>query len=152
MKAKSYFLLFLFLAIASSCEKDQPDAVQEVVGQWNWIYSYVSINNPNPNTPQSTGINEILVYNSNRTWYKTQNNIKIDSGTYSIGHGSYTPYNGAFTYIYDSIAYYKNGVIIKDKRDYYKIFNDTLQFNPGFAGLMAKSDPTAGLSRFYKRQ
>ncbi len=140
------------MIITISCEKDQDDYVHEIVGKWNWIYSFVSINNPVPNTPLNTGTNELLVFNPDNTWYKTQNNIKIDSGSYSIGHGSYTPYLGAKTYIYDSITYYQNGTIIKDKLDYFVIFNDTLQFNPGFAGLLAKSDLTSGLSRFYVRK
>ena len=100
MRTKACFLLVLSFIIAFACKKmDHVSPAQEIIGRWGWIYTYSSINNPIPNTPLSTGINEILVYNSNHTWYKTQNNIKVDSGTYTIGHGSYTPYTGGI-YLY----------------------------------------------------
>ena len=152
MKTILYLSISILLIIAVYCEKDKDDYIPEIVGKWNWIYSFVSINSPVPNTPLSTGINELLVFNPDNTWYKTQNNIRIDSGSYSIGHGSYTPYMGAKTYNYNSITYYQNGTKIIDKTDYFVISDDTLLFNPGFAGLVAKSDLTSGLSRFYIRK
>jgi hypothetical protein len=97
----------------------------------------------NPLTPQNSGITEIIKFNSDNTWIKIQNNVRTDSGTYSTGHGSYLPYVGAYNFIYDSVVYYRNGLSEKGKQDYYKIYNDTLQFCGGFAGLMG-----AG-SKFY---
>jgi hypothetical protein len=152
MKTKQILFLFSLLAFFSSCKKDLDNLAVDVTGQWEWIYSYVSLNNPNPITPKTTGIDELLVFNPNLTWYKIQNNIKVDSGTYSIGHGSYTPYAGAYSYIYDSIAYYKDGYVLKGEQDYYKISNDTLQFCGCFAGLSSKSYPTGGVSKFFIKQ
>jgi hypothetical protein len=71
---------------------------------------------------------------------------------FSTGHGSYTPYTGAFTFIYDSIVYYRNGISEKNTQDYYNIFNDTLEFCWGYAGYATKSDSTTGASKFYAKQ
>jgi hypothetical protein len=87
-------------------------------------------------TPENTGVHEILIFNPYHTWLKTENGIKVDSGTYSLGHGSHTPYIGADVYIYDSVLYYSLGSEL-NTWDYYNIFNDTLQFCPGFAGKFA---------------
>jgi hypothetical protein len=139
-----------------SCKKELfPSTTKDITGQWVWILSYSGGNptiQPNPITPQNTGIQEIVRFNSNDTWLKIQNNVHIDSGTFTKGHGSYTPYIGAFTYSYDSIVYFRNGISEKGTQDYYKIFNDTLEFCAGFAGYATKSDPTAGDSEFYVKQ
>jgi hypothetical protein len=94
----------------------------------------------------------MLVFNANHTWFKTQNDIRTDSGTFSLGHGSYTPYSGAETAIYDSIVYYKNGIYKNGWQDYYIIFHDTLQICPGFADqIYSYSIPYNG-TKFYIKQ
>ena len=125
------FILFLFF----SCKKDNPDITADISGQWEWIKT-LTVYPSDPVTPENSGIHESLVFNTNHEWRWTVNAIKIDSGTYSTGHGSFTPYIGAYVYIYDSVLY--NRTIIRTKAwDYYIIFNDTLQFCPGFAGMFA---------------
>jgi hypothetical protein len=159
MKTKSSIILFLilFLSMNFSCKK-APEPVsnntKDITGQWNWINSWMDgpISDSNPKTPQNTGIQEIIKFNSNKTWLKIQNSIHIDSGTFSTGHGSYIPYPGSYVYIYDSVVYYRNGISEKGTQDYYEISNDTLMFCGCFAGLYAKSDPTEGASKRYIKQ
>lgn len=108
MKTKAFIILMIVLALTMpfSCKKDSINPANDITGQWKWLsYYFVYVpSDTNPLTPENTGIQEILMFNANHTWFKTQNNIKTDSGTYSIGRGSYTPYAGAHTFIYDSIS------------------------------------------------
>src|SRR5450759_2567367 len=130
------FVLLLVIQLVFGCNKDQVTSpTKDITGQWKWIFTYkvYPLSDSNPLTPQNTGIQELIVFNANHTWYKTQNSIKTDSGTYLLGHGSYTPYTGAHTFIYDSISYYQNGIHIVGWQDYYDIFNDTLEFNPYYS-------------------
>jgi hypothetical protein len=154
IKALKIFALILITAMIFSCKKDQINPAKDITGKWKWLsyYKVYLLSDSNPLTPQNTGIQEVLVFNANHTWVKTQNNVKIDSGTFSIGHGSHTPYPGAGTAIYDSIAYLNNGLKIYGWQDYYRIFNDTLQICPGFADQFTSySIPYSG-SKFYIRQ
>jgi hypothetical protein len=150
MKTLSSITLVLILAlwVINSCKKDPIIApIQDVTGQWQWLSSWYDrpMSDSNPKTPQNTGIQETIEFSSNNTWLKIQNNIHIDSGTYSTGHGSYLPYIGAYNFVYDSIVYFRNGISEKGTQDYYKISNDTLQFSGGFAGI------SGGGSKFYIR-
>jgi hypothetical protein len=148
---KMPFVILSFILILYGCKKDPPiNPAKDITGQWQWIFSYTV--QLNPLTPQNTGIQEVIKFNSNYSWLKIQNNIQIDSGTFTKGHGNYIPYPGAHTFIYNSIVYYRNGISEKGIQDYYKIFNDTLEFCAGFAGYSTKSDPSAGASEFYIKQ
>jgi hypothetical protein len=129
-------LAILFLAlIAFCCKKEPNNPAKDLAGQWEWIMTYkiYPLSDSNPLTPKNTGDIELLVFNSNKSWYKLLNNVKTDSGTYSLGHGSFTAYPGALTAIYDSVCYYRNGLPVFRGVDYYKIMNDTLEFSPGFS-------------------
>ena len=153
IRASIILVMILLLGLLISCKKVQINPAKDITGHWQWLsyYKVYLLSDSNPITPQNSGIQEILVFNANQTWYKTQNNIKIDSGTFSIGHGSHSPYPGARTSIYDSIAYYVNGVKKNSWQDYYEIFNDTLQICPGFADrFISYSIPYSG-SKFYKK-
>jgi len=126
------FLIVFFYA----CEKEIEPVVNSnsIVGKWRWIETMVVYpqSATNPATPKNTGIEELLVFKADKTWYKTQNIALIDSGTYSLGRGTYT--NPSTTvFVYDSICYYRNIVPIKDGSDYYEINHDTLVFCSGFA-------------------
>jgi hypothetical protein len=154
MRASVVPVMILLSVLIFSCKKDQINPAKDITGHWKWqsYYKVYLLSDSNPLTPENTGIQEILVFNANHTWFKTQNNIKIDSGTFSVGHGSHTPYPGAGTAIYDSIAYYYNGVKINGWQDYYSIYNDTLQICPGYADQFTSySIPVSG-SKFYIKQ
>jgi hypothetical protein len=124
------------------------EPAQDLSGQWMWLSSWFdgNLSDSNPKTPQNSGLQETIRFNSDKSWIKIQNNVGVDSGKYSTGHGSYLPYIGAYNYVYDSVVYLRNGISVKGTQDYYKIFNDTLQFCGGFAGLMGSG------SRFYIKQ
>jgi hypothetical protein len=128
-------LIIFFSSLTFSCKKDTPNPAKDITGEWNWNFTQ-AVYPSDPLTPENTGVQERLVFSSNKTWTKTENGIKTGSGTYSLGHGSHTPYAGAHVYIYDSVVYYRDGVDV-NAWDYYNVFNDTLQFCPGYAGKLA---------------
>jgi hypothetical protein len=157
MKTNSILILIITTTFLFSCEKEKvPESTKDISGQWRWIYSWIDspLSDSNPRTPQNTGIQEIMNYNTDHTWLKIQNSIHVDSGTFATGHGSWSP-TKEVTYVYDSIVYYKNGDQVKDMPNFYNIYgNDTLVFSGIFRGLYAKSakgDPTEGASKFYIR-
>jgi len=132
-------LLALFFAVASlsGCKTttEDPTVPQTgIVGKWRWTETWfmIPISETNPQTPQNTGIKQTLEFRKDSIWLKTKNNVLVDSGTYTLGHGSIT-FADAFTYVYDSIAYYKNNINIKN--DYYEIdSNNNLIFSGAFKG------------------
>lgn len=118
-----------------SCQKDTESLYpKNIIGKWNWIKTYAvrPYSDTNPLTPENTGNNEYVVFQEDKTWYSAINNIKSDSGRFSLGHGSYAAYPGATVHIYDSVAYYTLEGIALNKCDFYEIRNDTLQFCPGY--------------------
>jgi hypothetical protein len=139
MKTRTSIILsiILILAMFIACKKEPVyNPAKDITGRWKWLSTYLVSPDTvgNPLTPKNTGIQEELVFNANYTWSKTQNKIITEYGTYSIGHGSYTPYPGAHVFIYDSIVYYQNGKYKNGCIDYYDIYNDTLQFCGAYAG------------------
>ena len=138
-------ILLLNIIVCSSCRKSNSSATAaSIAGKWKWVDTYFDypLSDSNPLTPAYTGIPELLIFNTDATWKKIQNNKTVDSGTYSTGYGSY--YDGWKTYTYDSVKYIKS--IAGAGRDYYKLTNDTLQFCGVFAGLIGSS------SKLYIRQ
>ena len=135
MKTNSMILILALLLITFECKKSPVNApAKDIYGRWDWISTYAvqPLSDSNPQTPQNTGINESIDFSKDLTWLITNNGIKQDSGTYSLGHGVYNPYAGANTCIYDSVLFNRLG---SESRlwDYYRVYNDTLQFCPGFA-------------------
>jgi hypothetical protein len=128
-------LIILLSLLTFSCKKDTLNPAKNITGGWYWIYTQ-AVYPSDPLTPENTGVQERLIFSSDKKWTMTKNGIKTDSGTYSLGHGTYTPYAGAHIYIYDSVVYYRDGMDLI-AWDYYNVFNDTLQFCPGYAGKLA---------------
>jgi len=134
-----YINLIVFLS-AFSCKKDPIiNPAKDLTGKWEWIFTYkaLPLSDSNPLTPENTGVKEILIFNADRTWQKNQNDVCVDFGTYTLGHGSHAAYPGAHLFIYDSIVYYRDGIKVIGGQDYYEIFDDTLQFSPGFGGRLS---------------
>ena len=110
-------------------------------GTWDWIVTYPG-GNPSsypyyPFTPLNTGERISYKFSKNSQFIQSINDTIKLSGFYTIGHGIYQADGNpaTHTYIYDSIAYYVNGV--KTGFDYYKIFNnDTLIFSYGYGGII----------------
>lgn len=128
-------LILLLILLTFSCKKSPNNPSKEITGNWEWIFTQ-AVYPSDPVTPQSSGIHQTLEFKADHKWGMIENGIKVDSGTYSLGHGSYLPHIGAYEYIYDSIVYYREG-INQNAWDYYNVFNDTLQFCPGFSGKLA---------------
>jgi hypothetical protein len=127
---KPFLFLFIAYLFLISCKKDKITQPISLVGSWNWFATYAvyPLGPTNPQTPANSGSVEQMMFNTNKTWKKIQNNLSIDSGTYSLGHADYTAY--ASKYVYDSIVYYKNGSSVG--WDCYKISHDTLTAYPGY--------------------
>jgi len=125
---KILFVGFILILFGSACQKEVTSISPVPAGNWKWIATWRDSPDTatNPKTPQNSGIHENLLINLNFHWKRFQNGSPSDSGTFSLGHGSYTPYNGAYIYIYDSINYFHSGTLIIT--DYYKISNDSLTF------------------------
>ncbi len=149
---KSIYYLLFFISCISACKKD--DGIQPVPVAGNWIWEKTRLVTPlsatNPLTPQNTGINETMYFSSNGNWKIIQGATTIDSGTYSLGHGSYLPYVGAFHYTYDSIGFYKGGNFVG--WDSYEIKNNSLVFNPGLSGRFSSYLLPYNGTKYFTRQ
>ena len=123
------------LIICGSCKKSNTANNTNIIGTWKWVDTYYDypLNDSNPLNPANSGIQETLIFNSDLTWKKIQNNVIVDSGTYSTGHGTYLPYPTAKEITYDSVRYYKTGQQL-NIYDFYEIINDTLSFDSALAG------------------
>lgn len=111
MKQRMISVLIIFLL---ACKKEHITKPGSVLGTWRWIYTYedLPLSATNPLTPQNSGIEELIIFKTDHTWEKITNNTITDSGTFSIGRGSYTPYTGSAIYQYDSIGFYKNSQFV----------------------------------------
>jgi hypothetical protein len=138
--------------LISSCKKTEIPNPGQLAGKWLWVYTWNdgAPGPTNPLTPRIAGHDEQLFLNSDYSWFSSEYGELIDpitiTGSYSIGHGSYTPYKGAFTYNYDSIVLYKNKDYAQNTVEYYKVSNDTLTFSSGFRGFIG------GGSKVYAKQ
>jgi hypothetical protein len=141
------FIIFLLL-IAGSCKKAEIPVPDSLVGFWMWIYTWNdgAPGPTNPLTPQNAGYAEQLVLNSDFSWSSSTFNATTEpipvKGTFSTGHGSYTPYKGAYTFKYDSLVFYKNSVSSDATVEYFKVSNDTLIFSSGFRGVAGGGSKT----------
>jgi len=131
---KITILIGMSVLLTFSCKKNPPVPVitpASIVGKWSWIVTYSANYTLEPITPKTTGIEELLVFNEDGTWFKKENQLIVDSGKYTLGHNEYISPSSS-EYIYDSICYYKNNQKIKIS-DYYKIMGDTLKIASWFA-------------------
>jgi len=144
-----YLLCIGALCCFTQCKKDDISQNTTIIGSWKWIYTYDDYIDE-PKTPANTGIQETVSFYSNNTWKQTQNNVIIDSGSITLGHGRYVPYQGV-EFVYDSVAFYKNN-IIKGWDAYLILHNDTLIFSPYLSGRFSSYLVPYNGSRWYVRQ
>ena len=148
------FIVFFFCSflILLSCKKDTGIQPVPIAGTWVWWKNTypLPLSPTNPLTPQNSGIIESMYFTPNGDFKIIRNGTTIDSGTYSLGHGSYLPYVGAYNYIYDSIGFYRGGNFLG--WDSYKISNDSLLFNPFLSGRFSSYLSPYNGSRFYTKQ
>ena len=156
MKKLTLLLLatcFCIIAI-TSCKKNAAITAQSPVGNWKWIYTYYDnqLSDSNPSTPRNTGNEERLTFNADNTFKHLKNNVTIDSGTYSYGHGIYVN-DFSRRFEYDSVKYYHNGLPIVGGVDYYMFYTDTIVFNPGLANKwLSYNEPYFGGSKWWVKK
>jgi hypothetical protein len=129
-------IILILIALLLSCKKSPNDIQpQDITGYWRWISTYYDgpLSPTNPETPQNTGKEEILVFLRNHSWYKSVNHNKTDSGEYYLGH-IMRLLDGKYIFTYDSISYYRNGSLVEGGVDYYRIYGDSLHFMPYYGG------------------
>jgi len=132
----------LVILTLASCKKSTNNTVSTkdtsgIVGNWKWIETQFDYgpSDSNPLRPQYAGYQKILSFNSDHNYILTKNNVIIDSGTYTHGHANYVDSFFNERFIYDSILYYHKG-IRSSNIDYYKIYSDTLLFDPGIIHIL----------------
>ena len=108
---RSILLFITFLSvICFCCKKDSSQ--NNLVGQWIWTIQYAD--NPAYNsTPQSTGIQEILIFNTDDSYSLAQNGVIVNTGTYKLSTAKNTSGQSVSSIKYtnlrvtDSVAYYR---------------------------------------------
>src|SRR5215210_3134188 len=139
-KTMRYALITIFILSLTfiACKKDQTEN-SSLIGTWRWVKQYSGGGPVYDQTPQSTGINEKVFYNSNKTWSLEQNGTKIKSGTFTTSIITNTRNEKI-----NKITYHING---RDSIDYFEIIqNNTLRFSNDLTGSVGSG------SRFYERE
>lgn len=134
-------LSFLFIVVCFICYSCKKDSSQSsLTGQWIWVIQYS--NNPAyDSTPQSTGIQEILMFDNKGIYSLSQNGIVTNTGTYkttsveAMSGQKVSAVHYTNTRISDSIAYYS----LTGK-------SDTLIFSNDLIGTIGSG------ARYYSRQ
>jgi hypothetical protein len=140
--------IIILLLLTASCKRIEIPGPGALVGQWNWAFTWNdgAPGPANPQTPQNAGYGEQLFLNSDYTYYRRAFGATIETipetGTFSLGHGIYTPYKGAYIFNYDSIVFYKNRIYSDVTVEYFKASRDTLIFSSGFRGVSGGGSKT----------
>jgi hypothetical protein len=132
-------LSLLLLCVSCEKENEATAAIKQLQGNWVWTIQWSG--SFHTSTPQSTGIHEILSFNSNGSYSISKNGTVVNTGTYKTA--AVTNENG------DKVAriQYSNARVI-DSTTYFIIShnNDSLAFGGGMMGI----DGTG--SKHYGRQ
>ncbi len=149
---KNILILALVILTIASCKKStkttsSPTDTSSIVGNWKWIETQFGYgpSDSNPLRPQYAGYQKVLSLTTDHSFILKKDNVIIDSGTYTHGHANYVDSFFNERFIYDSILYYHKG-IKSSNIDYYKIYNDTLLFDPGIIHILGAA------SVFWKKQ
>jgi hypothetical protein len=155
IKMKKVLCILLTVTTVLSCKKEKVEDDSNVVGKWNWVFYYLTYPNPNGTgptkiTPADAGFTESLEFTNEKNWFKTQDNIRIDSGTYTVEQKEYTNLSNT-TYKYNQLTYYRNNSILG--ADYFKSKGDTLILNPSYAGyFLSQNVAFTGGVKYYKKK
>jgi len=140
--------IIIFLLLTASCKKAEMPIPSSLTGYWLWAYTWNDgpPGPTNPLTPQNAGYAEQLILKSDYSWTVSTFSATTEpipvTGSFSIGHGSYTPYKGAYIFDYDSIVFYQKKVYSDATVEYFKVSHDTLIFSSGFRGLSGGGSKT----------
>jgi hypothetical protein len=139
MSKISVAIFMALLLMTVGCGKDMTVIIPvDITGNWQWTSTLydLPLGPANPSTPLNGGSVWSLTFYNDNTW-KSILGIVPDTGTYSLGHGSYTDPSSHSIYSYDSVAYYHLGTTASFKTDYYKIYHtDSLVFSTSFIGVI----------------
>ena len=131
-----YFSIVVTMFLFCGCDFEVDNVQQSttIIGRWRWISTMkvIPFSDTNPATPLNTCINESLIFQEDGCWKKIENDILVDSGSFTIGHVVYINQSNVKC-DYDSLGYYVNKIPVVDGVDFFKINNDTLVFCSYFA-------------------
>jgi hypothetical protein len=102
-------LLLIIIVVSGFCCKK--DSLTDLSGNWVWTIQHLN-GPPFSYTSQSTGIQEVLIFNRDGSYALLQNGVAINTGTYHLSaamssRGDKVP--GVYytnTRVRDSVAYY----------------------------------------------
>lgn len=148
-KLAKYLIVLLGFLCFENCKKNDTDlSDKRIIGSWNWIDTYNdgTPSDSNPLTHQKSGITEVINFYPNHTFSDIKDGIKIDTGTFSLGHGIATDYFGSKEG-YDSVKMngLMPGITFHDVICYTITGNDSLAFG-GFPFIIGSS------SKFWTRE
>jgi len=131
-------LLFLTAFFFAACKKEN-ETNKEIVGTWNWVKQTNDSWPPVDKTPQSTGINESVTFNSNLSYSIVRNGSQVETGMYKTE--PFTSSSGKSS----------NKIIFKrelglDSVHYFLISGSSLSFSYDYSG------GAGGGIRFYEKQ
>jgi hypothetical protein len=79
---KNILMFLIFLSLGLSCSKDGNDAMDDLIGSWNWIRSSGGIANK-ISTPESTGdVKKVSISNRFIEWF--ENGTSVSKVKYTI--------------------------------------------------------------------
>lgn len=134
---KNLILFACGIILCASCKKNVTSP-KTLIGEWNWTIE--KYNNQKYNkTPQNTGIQENLWFNTNGTYSLTQNNVVVNEGTYTTSIVTGNQGNLVTDVLFTNTR-------VKDSIASYLLITDSLYFSPNLMGSVGAS------TRHYGRQ
>ena len=135
-----YLILAFLVVLDSACTKSSGQS--KLTGQWIWTIQYAD--NPAYNsTPQSTGIQETLLFESNGNYSLTQNGVVVNSGTYKTSTAKNNRGQTVSSVLYtnarvtDSVAYYQ---LTSNNDSFIYLSNDLIGTEARAAGIMEENN------------
>lgn len=122
--------LFTLSMLILSCSKErQSSADKQLVGQWTW--QSTSVGSPqNTLTPQSTGVQETLTLNSDKSWSKVKNGAVVDNGSFRTSVETSTRGEKV------NAIHYRTTTRSTDSTAYYSANDSVLIFSNDFMGTV----------------
>jgi hypothetical protein len=136
---RNYILIFVFIAAAFiSCKKDNSENT-EIFGTWKWVNQTNDSWPPVDVTPQSTGINESVTFNSNHNYSIVRNGNLAETGKFSTA-----PFTTSSGKTSSKIIFKRESGM--DSVHYFQVSGSSLSFSFNYSGANGAS------TRFYEKQ
>ena len=127
----------IIILFTVSCKKEK-QSDENIFGQWKWEAQYRG-SPANTQTPQSTGIQEILIFDINNHWSLIQNGTQVNSGTFKI-----SLVTGRSNDMVKSLHY--SSATNNDSIAYYTVTDNSLLFSNDLIGTIGDG------ARVYSKQ